>query len=68
MKVFKCSYDWHGGWGAYQEYEYIVVTSCASAALGLCLESEPETVASLWEIKEVDTSKEKAHYISSRSS
>lgn len=65
MKIFKCSYEWRGGYGAYQQYEYVVVTSCGSAALGLCLEAQPDTKAADWEIKEINVSQEEAHFISS---
>ena len=68
MKVWIASYNWHGSWGAFQEYEAVVVGETKEVALGLILEEFPNTDASIWAINEIDTNTAKAHYISQRSS
>lgn len=68
MKVWHCSYDWNGGWGAYQQYECIVIAEIKDKALGMALMHYADTIPSRWEAVEIPTNKELVHHISSRSS
>ena len=70
MKVFHVSYHWSGGWGAYQEYEFIVVAETADKAIGMVVQSNPNTVASkdCWYATEIPTNAELVYGVSSASS
>lgn len=68
MKFWHAEYDYHGGYGAFDEKQYAVVAETKEVALGLVLMVEPTTKASEWEITEIDSTKACAHFISSRCS
>lgn len=70
MKIWHCSYRWSGGWGAYQEYEYVCVAETKERAIELAMKDTVEFGKNieLWSATEVDASKENACYISSQCS
>ena len=66
-KVWHCRYDWSGGWGAYQEYQCVVIAEIESKALGMALMEYPDTSPQWWSAHEIPL-KEGVHHISSQSS
>ena len=70
MNIFHVSYRWSGGWGAYQEYEFIVVAETADKAIGMALQNNPRTEASkdCWSATEIPTNTELVYQVSSASS
>ncbi len=57
MKVFKASYTWYGGFGAFDYMWCVVIAEHETIALGLALESYPNTKASDWSVEELDLEK-----------
>ena len=68
FKVWHASYSWHGGWGAYQEYEVIVVAESASRAHTWVVMEYKDTAPECWTINEIPTDKDGTHHISERCS
>ena len=68
MKVWHCSYNWRGGWGAYQEYECIVIAEIKDKALGMALMQYPDTIPADWSAEEIPTDKELVYQVSERCS
>jgi hypothetical protein len=70
MKIFHVSYQWCGGWGAYQEYEFIVVAETADKAIGMAVQFNPNTETSKewWSATEIPTNTELVYRVSSASS
>ena len=66
-KVYAASYYRSFNYGAYDEYEYVIIASSESEALGYALQYEAKTEADFWSFEEVDVQHCGAHYISSRS-
>lgn len=66
MKAWHCSYYQSFGYGAYQEYDCIVVAEIQSKALGMALMNYPDTIAEHWSATEIPIDKEGVHEISSR--
>ncbi len=48
LKAWHASYSWRGGWGAFQEYEAVVIAETQSAALGWVLMTYPDTRGENW--------------------
>lgn len=67
-KAWHCTYDWRGGWGAYEEIECVVIAEIKDKALGMALMEYPETNAQDWSATEIPLDKMGVHHISSRSS
>ena len=65
MKIWHCSYRWDGHYGAFQEYECIVVAEIESKALGLALMEYPDTNPQDWSAVEIPTDKDYVHHVSS---
>lgn len=68
MNTYHCSYSWTGGWGAFQEYDAIVIAETESVALGLLLEAYSDTSACDWSIEKVDTNHNTVVHVNSRCS
>lgn len=70
MKIWHCSYDWQGSWGAYQRYEYVCVAETKELAIELAMKDAGEFGKGIenWSAEEINITEENAHYISSRSS
>lgn len=68
LRVWQCSYSWSGGWGAFQDYEVVVVAEIESKAIGMAVQEFKETDPKLWKAFEIPTDKEGVHFISERSS
>jgi len=68
LKVFHCSYYWHGNRGAFEEIETIVVAECESVALGLALTEYPSSSKEDWSVTEIKTDKQQVTEISMRCS
>jgi len=70
MKTFHVSYRWFGGWGAYREYEFVVVAETADKAIGMAVQSylETETSKEWWSATEIPTNTELVYQVSSASS
>jgi hypothetical protein len=68
LAIFHASYYWSGGYGAYDEANYVIVANSINEALGFALEAEPDTKANDWAIIEIDATKAGATHISERSS
>ena len=66
-KVWHCTHDWRGGWGAYEENECVVIAETKSKAIGMALMAYPETNPQDWSATEIPL-EEGVHHISSRSS
>ena len=67
MKVYIASYYWSGRYGAYQEYNYVIIAETKEVALGLALESNKESQWENWVIEEIDTENAGVHYVTSHS-
>jgi hypothetical protein len=65
MKAWHCRYRWHGGYGAYQDYDCIVIAEIKSKALGMALMEYPDTSPEDWEAEEIPLDKEYVHQVSS---
>ena len=68
LGVFTASYEWRGGFGGYDERDYVVVANTESEALGFVLEAAPDTTAKHWRISRLDTKEPGATYLNGRSS
>lgn len=68
LKVYTASYSATYGYGAFDDYEYVIVANTESEALGFALEAEPSSVAKYWNIAELNTSEPGATWIYERSS
>ena len=72
MKIWHCSYDWHGGWGAYQTYEIVCVAETKERAIELAMKSAGEFGSNKndWSAEEMfnNINEESAYYVSSRCS
>ena len=66
MKAWHCSYSWYGSWGAYQEYECIVIAEIKDKALGMALMEYPDTNPTDWTASEISLTEQGVHHISSR--
>ena len=67
MKIWHCSYDWYGSYGAYQYYECIVIAEIKDKALGMVLMEYPDTNPQDWSAVEIPFEEGVTH-ISNRSS
>ena len=67
MKIWHCSYDWYGSYGAYEQYECIVIAEIESKAIGMALMQYPDTNPSDWSAREIPF-EEGVHQISGRCS
>lgn len=67
MNIYHASYYMSYGYGAFDEYECLIVANTEAEALGFALEAEPNTKAAGWSITEIDISVAGSHYLSSRS-
>ncbi len=67
MKVWHCSYNWYGAYGAYEEHECIVIAEIKDKALGMALMNYPDTNAKDWSANEIPTDSELVYHVSSRS-
>ncbi len=66
MKVFIAKYSWYGKYGAFQDYNYVIVAETKNVALGLALETHKETDAQYWEFEEIDPNKQSINWVSER--
>jgi hypothetical protein len=67
FKVWHCNYNWQGSYGAYQEYDCVVVAEIKDKALGMALMAYPDTHAQDWTATEIPL-EEDVHHITGRSS
>ena len=65
--VYHASYYSAGGYGSYQEAEYIICANTEAEALGFALEADPGTEARYWTISKIDTSRAGSTEILNRS-
>ena len=68
MRVWHCSYDWYGSYGAYQRYEYICIADTKDEAIQMAMNDSREggKDRSNWGAVEIDITTKAAHYISQR--
>lgn len=64
MKAYQAEFYKTYGYGAYDEFKYVVFAENETAALGLALEAEEGTDAKHWEIEELASDTQTAHCIS----
>jgi hypothetical protein len=67
-KVWHCNYSWYGGYGAYQEYDCVVIAEIESKALGMALMKYEDTVPDCWTATEIPIDKELVRHINERCS
>ena len=70
LRAYHCKYDWHGGWGAYQTYDLIVVAESREKALEACMSYgsfNSTRDARYWEINEIPMHKPETIYVSESS-
>lgn len=70
MKIWHCSYYWSGGYGAYQQYEYIVIADTNEEASQMVMkaceeENDYKTQRKDWIVTEIPMEKG-THYISEK--
>ena len=63
LKVWKVSYYWNGGWGAYQTYEYVCVAENETQAIELAISDSGEKDRTNWYATEINVDKAEAHQI-----
>lgn len=55
MNVYNCYYYKAYGYGAYEEYDAIIVANSESEALGFALTEFPTTIGAQWQVEKIDT-------------
>ncbi len=68
LSAWHASYSWHGSWGAFQDYEAVVIAETQSAALGWVLMEYPDTRGEDWTFTPIALDSAGVTQISSRSS
>lgn len=63
-KIWHCSYNWHGSYGAFRECECVVIAEIESKAIGMALMEYSDTHAGGWSAEEIPCAKEGVHHIS----
>jgi hypothetical protein len=69
-KCFSVSYGWSGGYGAFQDYCWIVIAETKEKAIGMACQANPETSAApdCWSAQEIPLSEQGVYYVSERGS
>jgi hypothetical protein len=67
LRVYRASYGWTGGWGAYEDIDAICIAENKSQAHTWAVMTYPESDPNLWHFEEIDSSQAGCHHVTSRS-